>query len=325
MIRVSLVATVALLLGMGLTGSFAGWGVLRTAAGVASAWAFVFVSGWCLRRLAETGAPRLVGLIYTGPGVGILLAGVVGGLAGRWGADAAWCIYGVLALLLSAAIWRIFDDPHAVVGSAGGPPAEPVPEAGAAAARDARWLIALYGLAGFGYIITATFLPVIARQALPGTPWPDLFWPMFGLAVVVGAILGARIPGHLDNRLLLAAGYLMQALGVLLSVVWPTVAGFTLGSLLLGLPFTAITMFAVRDARRLRGNAASSLIGLATASYGVGQIVGPLFAAPLAQRTGSFAVPLLVAAGVLAFGALMFGWVWRQGVNRMGKLPANVL
>jgi len=325
MIRVSLVATVALLLGMGLTGSFAGWGVLRTAAGVASAWAFVFVSGWCLRRLAETGAPRLVGLIYTGPGVGILLAGVVGGLAGRWGADAAWCIYGVLALLLSAAIWRIFDDPHAVVGSPGGPPAEPVPEAGAAAARDARWLIALYGLAGFGYIITATFLPVIARQALPGTPWPDLFWPMFGLAVVVGAILGARIPGHLDNRLLLAAGYLMQALGVLLSVVWPTVAGFTLGSLLLGLPFTAITMFAVRDARRLRGNAASSLIGLATASYGVGQIVGPLFAAPLAQRTGSFAVPLLVAAGVLAFGALMFGWVWRQGVNRMGKLPANVL
>ena len=211
------------------------------------------------------------------------------------------------------------------MGSAGGPPAEPVPEAGAAAARDARWLIALYGLAGFGYIITATFLPVIARQALPGTPWPDLFWPMFGLAVVVGAILGARIPGHLDNRLLLAAGYLMQALGVLLSVVWPTVAGFTLGSLLLGLPFTAITMFAVRDARRLRGNAASSLIGLATASYGVGQIVGPLFAAPLAQRTGSFAVPLLVAAGVLAFGALMFGWVWRQGVNRMGKFPANVL
>jgi hypothetical protein len=25
-----------------------------------------------------------------------------------------------------------------------------------------------YGLAGLGYIVTATFLPVIARQALPG-------------------------------------------------------------------------------------------------------------------------------------------------------------
>jgi hypothetical protein len=44
------------------------------------------------------------------------------------------------------------------------------------------WLVVLYGMPGFGYIITATFLPVIARHALPGSSWPDLFWPMFGVA-----------------------------------------------------------------------------------------------------------------------------------------------
>jgi len=110
-----------------------------------------------------------------------------------------------------------------------------------------------------------------------------------------------------------------------MSVVWPSVAGFTLGSLLLGLPFTAITMFAMREARRLRGNAASGLIGLATASYGVGQIIGPLFAAPLAQRTGSFTLPLLVAAAALVAGGLMFAWVWRRSVSRIGKISVNVL
>ena len=78
------------------------------------------------------------------------------------------------------------------------------------------------------------------------------------------------------------------------------------------MPFTAITLFAVREARRLRGNAAAGLIGYATASYGVGQILGPLFAAPLAQRSGSFAVPLLVAGAVLALGAGMFAWVWAR-------------
>lgn len=315
MVRIGLASTAALLLGMGLLHGFGIWGVLRAAAGVMSAWTFVFASGWGLRRLAETGAPKLGGVIYAGPGVGILLAGLLGGLTGRWGADGAWIGYGLAAALLSSLIWRVFDDGdhHRAPEATTVAPARAALDK--AAASDARWLVGLYGLAGFGYIITATFLPVIARQALPGTPWPDLFWPLFGLAVIPGAILGARLPLHWDNRLMLAGAYAMQALGVLLSVAWPTVPGFALGSLLLGLPFTAITLFSVRDARRLRGNAAAGLIGLATASYGVGQILGPLFAAPLAQRTGSFSVPLLVAAAALALGSALFVAVWwkKQG------------
>ena len=311
MVRGGLVATAALLLGMGLLHGFAAWGALRAAAGVMSAWTFVFASGWGLRRLAETHAPALGGVIYTGPGIGIAVTGLLGGVVGRWGSEAAWIGFGLLALALIALIWRVFDDgQHAAPSATAGASAAPTIVPSAHAASDARWLVALYGLAGFGYIITATFLPVIGRQALPGSPWPDLFWPLFGLAVIPGALIGARAPGHWDNRLLLAVAYATQAFGVLLSVAWPTIAGFALGSLLLGLPFTAITLFAVRDARRLRGNAAAGLIGYATASYGVGQIVGPLFAAPLAQRTGSFAVPLLVAAGALACGAALFALVW---------------
>lgn len=312
MVRAGLVATAALLLGMGLLHGFTAWGVIRAAAGVMSAWTFVFASGWGLRRLAETGAPALGGVIYSGPGIGIAATGLLGGLAARWGADVAWLGFGMVALVLIALIWRIFDDGAQPAATAGAPPAPATAARPGSDRSDARWLVGLYGLAGFGYIITATFLPVIARQALPGSAWPDLFWPIFGIAVIPGALIGARAPSHWDNRLLLAIAYAMQAAGVLLSVTWPTVAGFALGSLLLGLPFTAITLFAVRDARRLRGNAAAGLIGYATASYGIGQILGPLFAAPLAQRTGSFAVPLLVAAAVLGLGALLFAWVWRR-------------
>jgi len=320
MVRIGLASTAVLLLGMGLLHGFAAWGVMRAAAGVMSAWTFVFASGWGLRRLAETGAPKLGGVIYAGPGVGILLAGVLGSITGRWGADGAWIGYGLAAVLMSALIWRVFDDGdhHAAAAAPAAAPATGARPA-VANASEARWLVSLYGIAGFGYIITATFLPVIARQALPGSPWPDLFWPLFGLAVIPGAILGARLPLHWDNWLMLAACYVMQALGVLLSVAWPTVAGFGLGSLLLGLPFTAITLFAVRDARRLRGNSSAGLIGVATASYGVGQILGPLFAAPLAQRTGSFSVPLLVAAAALAAGAVLFVTVWWQKERRKAR------
>lgn len=327
MVRGGLVATAVLLLGMGLLHEFSAWGALRTAAGVMSAWTFVFASGWGLRRLAETNAPTLGGVIYTGPGIGIAATGLLVGVAGRWGSSAAWIGFGVIALVLIAVIWRIFGDGEhrAVAGQAAVPGANSMPEAALPASAssetnrsDARWLVALYGFAGFGYIITATFLPVIARHALPGSPWPDLFWPLFGLAVIPGALIGARAPTHWDNRLLLAVAYALQATGIVVSVVWPTLAGFALGSLLLGMPFTALTLFAVREARRLRGNAAAGLIGYATASYGVGQIVGPLLAAPLAHRSGSFAAPLLIAAAALAFGSALFFMVWRRASSRQG-------
>ncbi|SEK45663.1 Predicted arabinose efflux permease, MFS family [Variovorax sp. YR750] len=321
MVRGGLVATAALLVGMGLLHSFTSWGVLRTAAGVMSAWVFVFASGWGLRRLAETNAPTLAGVIYTGPGIGIAMTGLLGGALGRWGSEAGWIGLGVLAVVLIAVIWRVFDDGEHVhaAGGAAPAPAAAARVAGPADRSDAIWLVALYGLAGFGYIITATFLPVIARQALPGSSWPDFFWPLFGLAIIPGALIGARAPTHWDNRLLLAVAYALQALGVVLSVAWPSIAGFALGSLLLGMPFTAITLFAMRDARRLRGNAAAGLIGYATASYGVGQIVGPLFAAPLAQRTGSFQLPLLVAAAALALGAVLFALVWFKSRGNAGQ------
>ena len=319
MVRGGLVATAALLVGMGVLHSFTSWGILRTAAGVMSAWVFVFASGWGLRRLAETNSPALAGVIYTGPGIGIAMTGLLGGALGRWGSEAGWIGLGLLAVVLVASIWRVFDDGE--LPSAQGSAGAPSPQAGAAASPSARsdavWLVALYGLAGFGYIITATFLPVIARQALPGSPWPDFFWPLFGLAIIPGALIGARAPVHWDNRLLLAAAYALQALGVVLSVAWPTITGFALGSLLLGMPFTAITLFAMRDARRLRGNAAAGLIGYATASYGVGQIIGPLFAAPLAQRTGSFELPLLVAAAALALGSVLFAVVWSKSRRKV--------
>ncbi|KVF00738.1 YbfB/YjiJ family MFS transporter [Burkholderia vietnamiensis] len=332
MVRFGLAATVLLTAAMGVGHLLPAWLAVRFVAGVVSAWTFVFVSQWGLRRLAELHAPEWSGVIYAGPGVGIVLTGLIGGALAGHRAAPGWLGFAALSALLSAAIWRTFGRAPAPVAPAAAAAASVVPTAHAPAAAvtpaaapattaptttappdarrhraDAAWLVALYGMPGFGYIITATFLPVIARAALPaGSPWPDLFWPMFGAALIVGAIAAARLPGHWDNRLLLAAGCTTQALGIAAGIVWPNAAGFSIGSVLLGLPFTAITLFAMREARRLHGERAAGLMGYATASYGVGQILGPLVAAPLAARFGSFSPALWVAAGALLAGAAGF-------------------
>jgi predicted MFS family arabinose efflux permease len=380
LLRFGLVMTTVLTLSMGLTHTFALWGGLRLIAGIVSAWTFVFASQWGLRRLAELHQHGWSGVIYTGPGLGILITGLLVSAGGQYGSQVGWLVFGVLALVLSACVWKIFDAavPHVAIlppSASQLSPSRPLPTASPPSAtsiesaqppsseffefadedesepgdrallisapvneadlqrvralgrsetgvqarainRDAAWLVFLYGLPGFGYIITATFLPVIARHALPGSLWPDRFWPMFGLAIIVGAISASRTPVHWDNRLLLAISYLMQAAGIVLGVVWPTVPGFAVGSLLIGLPFTAITLFAMREARRLRHNEAAGLMGYATASYGAGQIAGPLIAAPIAAYTGSFAIALLLAAMVLVAGAVMLIMVWRRAAAR---------
>ena len=150
---------------------------------------------------------------------------------------------------------------------------------------------------------------------MPGSGWLDLFWPLFGLAVIAGALLSTRVSLKGDLRYVLAAGYMMQAVGVIITVWLPTPLGFALGSLLLGLPFTAITFFALQEVRRLKPHSAASYMGLLTAVYGMGQIAGPPLAAILLSRSATigqgFNLALEIAASSLVLGALMFVWLAR--------------
>jgi hypothetical protein len=247
------VATGLLTLGMALPWP-ATWPLLRFAAGVASAVVFVYTSGWCLAQLARLGASATGGAMYTGPGAGIVISGLFVGVMIAWHRHAAegWLVFGVLSFALTATVWRIFR-----TGPAAGSPAGSA-VAGADASREHHgraevgWLAFAYGLAGFGYIITATFLPVIARGALPGSPWLDFFWPIFGLGVIAVRCWQPDCASAATCALLLAGAYAVQALGIGVEPVSPTLAGFALGSLLLGLPFTMITFFAMQEVRRLR-------------------------------------------------------------------------
>ena len=307
--RLGLVFTVLLTFGMALQWS-AVWPLWRFLAGIASALVFVYTSGWCLARLAAAGAPRLGGVIFVGPGLGIAVSGLAATamVASGMSAAAGWAAMAVLALVLTAAVWPQL---HGTVVPAS------APNASSASGTSAMALLAAaYGLAGFGYIVTATFLPVIARQTLPSSIWLDLFWPLFGVGVAVGALLTIRLPTQWDRRHLLMGCYALQAAGIMLGVWWPSLWGFALGSLLIGLPFTAITLYAMQEVRRLRPHGASSGIGLLTAMYGLGQIAGPPWVAWLLKNSASpaqgFALSLETAAASLVLGIVLYGWLIRR-------------
>ena len=328
LVRGGMVATALLTLGMALNLP-AAWPALRFFAGVASALVFVYTSGWCLSRLATAGVPAMGALIYTGPGAGIMLSGLAASamVALKGSASLGWLIFGLLAAVLTALVWPVFHSRHEAAASL----AHAKPPADRLRSQPHRAEVVLltfaYGLAGFGYIITATFLPVIARQTLADSAWLDLFWPIFGLGVIAGALIASRIRPTRNMRLLLAGCYGVQALGVAASLVSPTLAGFAVGSLLLGLPFTAITFFSMQEVRRLRPQQAPSFMGLLTAMYGVGQIAGPPLASALLARSASpgagFSRSLEIAAAALLLGAVLYLWAARRYPAATGASTAR--
>jgi len=311
MVRAGLAATAALTLAMALPWP-AGWPTLRFLAGIASAYVFVHTSGWCLAVLARQNAAQLGGAMYTGPGAGIVASGLVAGalVAAGQRASTGWLVFGAMACALSVAVWRVYETPPRRARAPAAAATATAVTGRAHGRLEVATLAFAYGIAGFGYIVTATFLPVIARTALPGSAWIDLFWPILGAAVIVGALLATRVRLSGDLRGLLAMGYALQAAGVVLGAWWPTPTGFALGSVLIGLPFTAITFFAMQEVRLVRPQHVASTMGLLTALYGIGQIVGPPFVAVVLRHSAStaagFDLALGIAAGSLLFGAVLF-------------------
>lgn len=310
MVRAGLLITCALTALMAFNAP-AAWPWLRFIAGVITAVAFVYTSTWCLGRLSRMNLPSAGGVVYAGPGVGIASSGLLAGLMVQlgWHSSAGWLAFAVLATVMTVIVWPVFHNDAGLPLPAA---AHELSATGGSLTEKAALTLA-YGLAGFGYIITATFLPVIARTAMPGSPWPDLFWPMLGIAVAFGAVVASRIPARIDQRYLLLACYLIQAAGVALSNWLPTLAGFALGSILVGLPFTAITFFAMQLGRKLHPQSAPAIIGLLSASFGLCQIIGPPVAAMLLARAGThaegFAWSLNIAATTLVIGGLIFWWL----------------
>lgn len=307
-IRLTLASTVLLTALMSAPYAEA-WVALRFLAGVASAIGFVFTSGWCLAQLSGTGS-SIGSAIFTGPGAGIAASGVAAsgmtllGLSG----STAWLVFAALSATISAVIWRTFgnnskpSDAYSVGTST---------RASGKVPKSEMPLFAMaYGLAGFGYIITATYLPVIAKNSIPGSPLLTVFWPLFGVAAVVGSLLAARVKHTSDVRLHLIGAYLVQAVGVALSVVWHDAFGLAISSILVGLPFTAISFFAMNEVRRIRSSHHARYMGLLTAVFAVGQIMGPPAVGAIMRRVATvdagFDLALAVAGIALVVGAALF-------------------
>ncbi len=294
---------------MGLAGSMAAFVLLRLAGGVASAFVLVFASALVLDRLAAVGRPGLTAVHFAGVGAGIAVSAVLvaafGGLGFGWRAQ--WIASGALSLAaLGAAAWLV---PRGLPVDT--PPAAPRPDG---ASRRLTALIVAYGLFGFGYVITATFISTMVRAEPTLRAVEPVVWLAVGLAAVPSVALWTWIGRRWGNDRSFALACLVEAVGVALSVLIANAAAVLVAAALLGGTFMGITALGLIHARGLAAGDPRRLLALMTAAFGLGQMIGPTFAGVVHDAAGGFTAPSLAAAAALVVAAgLVAGRPMRGG------------
>lgn len=298
--KAAVIATVVLLgaLCLGLPE----WAVItaRGVAGAASAISMVAASQWLIHDTQHHhGAPAM----FAGVGAGILLSAELIALSHLVGFSSfdIWAVLGVAALPVSILAIVLQRRVSRNASSVAEPPTVAT-EASPPTFGAAR-LVLIYGLAGFGYIITATYLPLLVRTAL-GAVDPVHIWAVFGLGAIPSCFLWHRLYVRWGTGRSLMINLFVQAIGVALPAMHTPVA-YILSALLVGGTFMGTVTIAMPAARHAAAKVRFNMLAVMTASYGVGQIIGPLIASRLYAGTGSFDASLLIAAGTLVFAGAM--------------------
>jgi predicted MFS family arabinose efflux permease len=290
-------ATGALTTGaMGLTSSIALHLALRLVGGIASALIFVYASALVLDRLRHQGRDDLAALHFAGVGTGIAVtAAMVSALVA---AGIGWRGHWIAAGLLSAAAMVLVTF---LIGDEADPPSPPPKRDGTD--KGLALLTLAYGLFGFGYVITATFIMAIVREFTQLQPLEPYVWIIVGLAAAPSVVLWNRIAATTGILPAFAIACLVQAVAVGASVLWVTPAGILVAAILLGGTIMGITALGLIAAQDMAGGDPRRAFALITAAFGLGQIIGPVTAGFLHDLTGSFLLATMTAAVVLVVAA----------------------
>ena len=171
---------------------------------------------------------------------------------------------------------------------------------------DLKRLVWSYSLAGFGYILPATFLSQMAAVRFPGSLFAQFVWPIFGAASVVGIALSIALRHTSSANRRLAIVLWLQGIGGLLT-----------GGLLVGGGFLCAVQLSLLYGRELAPDHTRYMAGLLTTGYAIGQLVGPVTSALSTWLTHRLE-PALGLAGIALFvgGAL----VWNRQAERQQQL-----
>lgn len=277
-----------------------GLGLSRYLAGLSSAASMLLASGLILQHMQRLGRRPELGMHFAGLGLGIAVVAVAAEWLLRHGltSSSQWQWLTGLALLLFIPAWRWLPPPvpHTLNANTFNPP--PL------SARFRRWLFLSYFCAGYGYVVTITFLVAMAQQQPELSAIGNGAFALLGLAAAVATLPWdwlARRYGYLAS---LQWALLLNGLAIAGPLFSASAPVFLACAALFGLSFIGCVSLMLTLAGRLLPQRPAQLMGKLTLFYGIAQTLAPALSGLLLARTGSYQSSLVAATLVVAVGVL---------------------
>lgn len=267
------------------------WRVLAGATGAA----MIVLAGPTVLAGLPTGLkPRAAAVVFSGIGIGVVLAGF-GVPALAWaGLETVWLALAGLALGLTLLAWRRW------------PPVQAGAERSAAApaARSLPLLLftAAYAGDGIGYVPHTLFLSdYVARGLGLGLEVGGAVWAAFGIGAALGALFGGWLAGRLGFRPAFALALGVKALAVALPLGTAALPALVLSAFLVGLLTPGSVTLAAGVAASLAGPADQvAAWGRMTAAFALSQVAGGYALSTLFAVLGDHRPLFAIGAACLA-------------------------
>ena len=273
--------------------------VMRGLSGVFSATAMIGASSWLLQYKGDN---RASPILYAGIGFGILISAEFIAIGQHFGFGSAklWFLLGGVGLLIGIPCILLMK-----MDSVVGKTVDQIDIGIRSAEVFDKWkLVLIYGLAGFGYIITATYLPLIIKDDLDIVIGIHI-WAVFGLGAMFSCFFWHGVQAKLGSRNSLFVNLIIQSVGVALPVFSQTLSSYLCSALLVGGTFMGFVTIAKSIALQISHEARGNLMAIMTTSFGIGQIAGPLVANETYDVSKSFSLSFLMASMALIIAAVI--------------------
>ncbi|MDY3201001.1 MAG: YbfB/YjiJ family MFS transporter [Arcobacter sp.] len=300
--RIGLVLAILTTFVLGFSTNETYWIIARIIAGFAGAMALVVGSAIVMTKLKIESKTKAMGIHFSGIGFSILTTDLINryilSSGGTW--QESWKVLAIFGAILSIySIYILSFDKE-------------VKQNVVKHKFDISiftifviLLIMAYFTEGVGFVVQGTFLPDIINN-LPGLAgYGNLTWTLVGLAGIPSCIIWMRLAHKYGSINIIIIALLIQMVGILIPTFTNNIYLNLLSGIFYGGTFIGLVALFMNLGGQLAKHNPVVLMGALTTSYGIGQVIAPLYSVYLIEKFGNYDYALYLTAFIVFGGVLL--------------------